>query len=42
MKCPSLKHETHLLNNLGSKHTANEIWPVYVILQMKKFYQKNV
>ena len=29
-----------LLNNLGSKQSGNEIWPVYVILQKKIFYQK--
>ena len=29
-----------LLNNLGNKHTVNEIWPVYVILIKKKNYQK--
>ena len=36
------KHETQniLLNNLGSKQSGNEIWPVYEILQNKNFYQK--
>ena len=29
-----------LLNKLGSKQSGNEIWPVYVILQNKIFYQK--
>ena len=30
-----------LLNNLGyKKQSGNEIWPVYVILQNKTFYQK--
>ena len=29
-----------LLNNLGSKQSGNEIWPVYVTLQNKFFYQK--
>ena len=30
-----------LVINLGSKQFDNEIWPVYVILQTKIFYQKN-
>ena len=29
-----------LLNNLGSKQSGNEIWPVYVILQKKSVHQK--
>ena len=29
-----------LLNNLGSKQSGNEIWPVYVILQNKIFDQQ--
>ena len=29
-----------LLNNLGNKHSGNEIWTVYVVLQNKFFYQK--
>ena len=28
------------LNNLGSKQSVNEIWPVYVLIQKKKFHQK--
>ena len=28
------------LNNLGSKQSGNEIWPIYKILQKKIFYQK--
>ena len=38
------KHETPniLLNNMGSKHSLlNDVWPVYVILQKKKFHQKH-
>ena len=31
-----------LLNNLGSKQFDNAIWPVYVILQNKVFYQKTI
>ena len=36
------KHETRniLLNNLGSKQSGNEIWPVYVVLQNNFFCQK--
>ena len=35
------QHTEHiLLNNLGSKQSDNEIWPVYIILQKKIFYQK--
>ena len=36
------KHETKhiLLNNLGSKHSGNEDWPVFVVLQNNLFYQK--
>ena len=36
------KHETRniLLNNLGSKQSGKEIWPVYVILQNKFFFKK--
>ena len=29
-----------LLNNLGSKQSGDEIWPVYVLFQKKNFYQK--
>ena len=28
------------MNNLGKKQSVNEIWPVYVISQKKKIYQK--
>ena len=35
-----VKKKYILLNNLRSKQSVNEIWPVYIILQMKKFYQK--
>ena len=36
------KHETRniLLNNLGSKQSDNEIWPVYAILENKFFFVK--
>ena len=30
-----------LLNNLESKQSGNEIWPVYVMLQSKIFLSKN-
>ena len=29
-----------LLNKLGNKHSGNEIWPVYVILENKKLLSK--
>ena len=35
IKCPSMKHETHFTEQLESKQSGNEIWPVYVILQKK-------
>ena len=38
IKYLSMKHKT--LNNLESKQSGNEIWPVYVILQKKKNYRK--
>ena len=35
------KNKKHiLLNNLGSKQSVNEIWPVYAILKKEKFYRK--
>ena len=39
IKCLNIKKEYILLNNLGSKHSLNEIWLVY-ILQKKKFCRK--
>ena len=29
-----------LLNNLGSKQSLNEFWPVHLLLQNKIFHQK--
>ena len=29
------------MNNLGSKQSGNEIWPVYLILQNKFFLLQN-
>ena len=34
------KRKNISLNNLGSKQSVNEIWPVYIILQKKKNYPK--
>ena len=31
-----------LLNNLGSKQSDNEIWPVYAILENKFFFVKKL
>ena len=43
MKHQMPKHETRnyiLLNNLGSKQSGNDIWPVCVTLQKVTFYQE--
>ena len=37
---PKHKHETHLLNNLGSKDSLAMKFGQFVILQNKIFYQK--
>ena len=37
---PNHKTRHILLNILGSKQSINELRPVYVILQEKKFHQK--
>ena len=34
------KHKTRNTFSLGSKQSFHEIWPVYVILQKKKRYEK--
>ena len=40
MKCLSMKHETHFIEQLGKEtQSGNEIWPVYVILENIFFYQ---